>query len=99
MPDAGREDILASHVYPEGLAVQVGKWGNSLAIRLPAAVVEALGLKEGDEIEVEIAGERTFRVARDRTREAALQRLRSLAWKLPPGFKFSRDEANERGGE
>ena len=79
--------------------MQVGKWGNSLAVRLPAAVVEILGLKEGDEIEIEIAGERTLRVGRDRKREEALERLRSLAWKLPPGFKFSRDEANERGGE
>ena len=78
--------------------MQVGKWGNSLAVRLPAAVVEVLGLKEGDEIEIEIAGERALRVERDRTREEALARLRALAWKLPPGFRFSRDEANERGG-
>ena len=79
--------------------MQVGRWGNSLAIRLPAAVVEVLGLKEGDEVQIEIAGERTLRVERDRTREAALETLRALAWKLPPGFKFSRDEANERGGK
>lgn len=78
--------------------MQVGRWGNSLAVRLPAAVVEALGLKEGDEIEIEIAGERAFRVARDRTREEALERLRALARPLPPGFRFSRDEANERDG-
>ena len=79
--------------------MQVGKWGNSLAVRLPAAVVEALGLKEGDEIQIEVAGERTFRVERDRTREEALERLRALAWKLPPGFKFSRGVAEGRGGK
>ena len=79
--------------------MQVGKWGNSLAVRLPAAVVEALGLKEGDEIQIEVAGERTFRVERDRTREEALERLRALRRPLPPGFHFSRDEANERDGE
>ena len=79
--------------------MQVGKWGNSLAVRLPAAVVEILDLKEGDDVEIEIAGERTLRVGRDRKREEALERLRALAWKLPPGFKFSRDEANERGGD
>ena len=28
--------------------MQVAKWGNSLAVRLPSAVVEALDLKEGD---------------------------------------------------
>lgn len=79
--------------------MQVGKWGNSLAVRLPTAVVEALELKEGDEIEIEIAGARTFSVARDRTREEALARLRAFARPMPPGFRFSRDEANERGGE
>ena len=76
--------------------MQIGKWGNSLAVRLPSGVVEMLGLKEGDEIEIEIAGDRTFRVARDRRREAALARLKALQRPLPPGFRFSRDEANER---
>jgi len=48
--------------------VQVSKWGNSLAVRLPAAVVHALGLKEGDEIEISVAGRQDFKVARDRDR-------------------------------
>ena len=74
--------------------MQVGRWGDSLAVRLPAAVVEGLNLREGDEIE--IAGERRFRIDRDCTRETALARLRALSWTLPPGFRLSRDEANER---
>lgn len=78
--------------------MQVGKWGNSLAVRLPAAVVEALQLKEGDEIEIEVAGERRFQVARDLTRKEAIASLKALARPLPPGWRFSRDEANERGG-
>ena len=78
--------------------MQVGKWGNSLAVRLPAAVVEVLNLKEGDEIQIEVAGDRTLRVERDPKREEALARLRALRRPLPPGFRFSRDEANERGG-
>ena len=76
--------------------MQVGRWGNSLAVRLPAKVVEGLGLREGDEIEIEIVGERRFRIDRDRTREDALARLRALNWTVPPGFRLSRDEANER---
>ena len=76
--------------------MQVGKWGNSLAIRLPAAVAEALDLKEGDEIEIRIAGAREFEVSRDRSREKALARLRRLRRPLPPGFSFSRHDANER---
>lgn len=76
--------------------MQVAKWGNSLAVRLPSAVVEALELKEGDQIEIRIAGEREFEVKRDRSKEKALARLRQLRRPLPPGFTFSRDEANER---
>jgi len=76
--------------------VQVGQWGNSLAVRLPARVVEALGLNEGDEIEIEIAGTRAFKVRRDRSREQALEHLKALNWSPPPGFRWSRDEANER---
>lgn len=76
--------------------MQVGKWGNSLAVRLPASVVELLGLKEGDEVEIGIAGERDLRVSRDPRRAEALARLKALSRPLPPGFKFSRDEANER---
>ena len=76
--------------------MQVAKWGNSLAVRLPQAVVEALKLKEGDEIEITIAGRRHFEVARDRSREQALARLREYRGRLPPGFRFDRDEANAR---
>lgn len=76
--------------------MQVAKWGNSLAVRLPAAVVKALGLKEGDEIEIRVAGARTFEIARGRRRQDALDQLRKLRRPLPPGFVFDRDEANER---
>jgi antitoxin MazE len=75
------------------IAMQVAKWGNSLAVRLPRAVVEALKLKEGDEIEITVAGARRFEIARDKRREEALKRLRALRRPLPPGFRFDRDEA------
>jgi antitoxin MazE len=65
-------------------------------MRLPAAIVEALGLKEGDDIEIEIAGTRVFRVGRDNSRAEVLQRLQALQKPLPPGFRFSRDEAHDR---
>jgi antitoxin MazE len=76
--------------------MQVARWGNSLAIRLPAVVVEALDLKEGDQIEIRIAADREFEVKRDTRGEKALARLRRLRRPLPPGFTFSRDEANGR---
>jgi antitoxin MazE len=76
--------------------MRVTKWGNSLAIRLAAAVVEALELKDGDQIELRIAGEREFEVRRDRRREDAIERLRRLRRPLPAGFTFDRNAANER---
>lgn len=76
--------------------MQVAKWGNSLAVRLPAAVVDALDLKDGDQIEIRIAGAREFEVRRDQSKHNALARLRRLRRPLPPGFCFSRDDANER---
>jgi antitoxin MazE len=76
--------------------MQVAKWGNSLAVRLPAVVVEALRLKEGDEIEIHIAGAREFGVGRKPAREDFLNKLRAYRGRLPPDFKFDREEANAR---
>lgn len=76
--------------------MRVSKWGNSLAIRLPSGVVDALHLREGDEIEVTVKGQRAFEVARDTSREEALKRLRALRKPLPAGWRFDRDEANSR---
>ena len=76
--------------------MRVSKWGNSLAIRLPAAVVEALELKEGDDIEIHIADRRRLGVSRKPGREELLTRLRAFRGRLPADFKFDRDEANAR---
>jgi antitoxin MazE len=76
--------------------MQVAKWGNSLAVRLPAAVVEALQLKEGDQIEIRVAQRRAFEVSRDQSRERALARLRKLRRPLPAGFIFDRTDVNVR---
>ncbi|HEY3975426.1 MAG TPA: AbrB/MazE/SpoVT family DNA-binding domain-containing protein [Candidatus Sulfotelmatobacter sp.] len=76
--------------------MRVAKWGNSLAVRLPSAVVEALNLKEGDLIEIQVAGPRNFEVKRDRSREQALAALRKLSRPFPKGFVFNREEAHER---
>lgn len=77
--------------------MQVAKWGNSLAVRLPRSVVKALRLKVGDEIEITVAGARRFKVKRDSSRDEALARLRRFRGRLPADFKFDRAAANERG--
>ncbi|MBW8745692.1 MAG: AbrB/MazE/SpoVT family DNA-binding domain-containing protein [Sphingomonas sp.] len=76
--------------------MQVAKWGNSLAVRLPAAVVEALGLREGDDIELHVADAHSMSVARKPVRDELLKRLRAYRGRLPADFKFDRDEANAR---
>ena len=76
--------------------MQVAKWGNSLAVRLPAAVVDALGLKEGDDIEIAVAGARAFEVSRKPESTEILARLRAYRGQLPADFRFDRLEANER---
>ena len=59
-------------------------------------IMEPLDPKKGDEIEISIAGKREFKIPRDRSKEKALEAIRRLARPLPPGFRFDREEANER---
>jgi antitoxin MazE len=76
--------------------MHVAKWENSLAVRLPAAVVEALELKEADEVEIHVARVRQSGAAPTPARAELLKRLRSFRGCLPADFKFDRDEANAR---
>jgi antitoxin MazE len=76
-------------------SMQVAKWGNSLAVRFPASLVAALNLKEGEEIELHMVGEKSFEVIKKPSREELLSKLRQLRGKLPADFHFDRLEANE----
>ena len=76
--------------------MQVFKMDDSLAVRLPKAVVDELGLKEGDELTIVDVVERTLVVQMEDRRKAALERLATLNRTLPPDYKFDRGEANER---
>ncbi len=77
----------------------ISKWGNSLAVRLPAAVVESLELQEGDEIEIHVTGERSFGIARKPRARELLARLRKFRGRLPADFRFDRLEASARDAE
>jgi len=76
--------------------MRVNKWGNSLAVRLPAMMVTALELREGDDIEIVIDEPRRFALRKKPDTEALFERLRAFRGRLPADFKFSRDEANLR---
>jgi antitoxin MazE len=91
-------DIQLSVFIQWELSMQVSKWGNSLAVRLPAAVVEVLDLKEGDDIEIDVAGKRRFVISRSPSHREVLARLRKYRGQLPADFKFDRLEAYGRRG-
>ncbi|MGB8401888.1 AbrB/MazE/SpoVT family DNA-binding domain-containing protein [Bradyrhizobium sp.] len=75
----------------------ISKWGNSLAVRLPKALVDQLGLKEGDELNVVAVKDGTIAVeTREAQRQRALDNMAARNWTLPEGYRFDREEANER---
>ena len=76
--------------------MRVAKWGNSVAVRLPSAIVDALQLKEGDEVKIHVSVSREFGVAFKSSRNELLTGLRTFRRRLPADFKFDRDEANAR---
>ena len=77
--------------------MRVFKWGNDLAVRLPKALVDQLELKEGDELDIVAAdGSRIEVETREAQRQRALGNLAERNWTLPKGYRFDRDEANER---
>jgi len=76
--------------------MRIARWGNGLAVRLPAVIVEALDLKEGDDIEIHIAGRRSVGMTRRPDRLDLLRRLRGFRGRLPADFKFDRSDANAR---
>lgn len=67
------------------MRLQLAKWGNSLAIRLPKECVLAAGLREGDAIEAEVTsvGEIKLTPAQSFDKAAFLSRLRKLRARMP----------------
>lgn len=76
--------------------MQVSKWGNSLAVRFPAGMVQALDLKEGEEIELHLVGERSFEVIKKASVTELLARLHQYRGRMPTDFHFDRLQANQR---
>lgn len=76
--------------------MRVSRWGNSLAVRLPRALVNDLGLKAGDRLEVVSANPGRLAVARDESRLRAVERMRARALPIPDDYAFDREEANAR---
>ena len=81
------------------MKMQIGRWGNSLAVRLPKVLVERFGLKEGDEIDSDVVAAALAKEDADtveRRRDEAVKRIIARRRPLPPDYKFDREEANAR---
>jgi antitoxin MazE len=76
--------------------MHVAKWGNSLAVRLPKALVDELHLAPGDELEVVSANRKEIVVEKRDRRAEFLKAIAEFNWPLPKGYKFDREEANKR---
>ena len=76
--------------------MQVSKWGNSLAVRLPKKLVEEMGLKHGDELAVVDASKGKVAVEKIDRRAEFLKRMEQFRWSVPEDYKFDREEAHER---
>ena len=76
--------------------MQVSKWGNSLAVRLPKALVDKLGLAEGDNLDIIEADKRLLAVAKAAKTTAVLKELSKFRFDLPAGYGFDREDANNR---
>lgn len=88
-------DILLSEDIRE-IDVLVSRWGNSLGVRLPRALVRGLGLKPGDELEVVSASGARIILAKHDRRARAVERMRARALRRPEGYVFDREETNTR---
>jgi antitoxin MazE len=76
--------------------MQISKWGNSLAIRLPAGLVKDLQLAEGDDVRLSVRSRDEFLISKKPGKDEILAALREYRGRLPKNFKFDRDQANER---
>lgn len=76
--------------------MKIAKWGNSLALRIPAEVVDRLKLAPGDEVQIDVTGDHQFQVSRDLRRQKAIEQLRKMRVLLPADYKFDRDEIYDR---
>jgi antitoxin MazE len=83
-------------MYIRRRIMKFAKWGNSIALRVPAEVVAKLGISVNDEAQIKVTGEYSFEVARDRRRQEAIEKLRNMRFELPDDYVFNREELHER---
>jgi antitoxin MazE len=76
--------------------MQVARWGNSLAVRLPKALVDKMGLKVGDDLTILKASDSVLEVEKADAQRQAVVELDTFSFSLPADYRFNREEANAR---
>jgi len=82
------------------MKMQVGKWGNSLAVRLPKTLTDRFGITEGDEIDtsgIEAVLTEVAEADGVARRLAAIARIREANIVLPADWKLDRNDPDMRG--
>lgn len=75
--------------------LQVAKWGNSLAVRLPANMAKALSVSEGSVLHAEVLGLQMLRIvprSKPPGRSAFVAGLRILHQQVPVTQPIARDD-------
>jgi antitoxin MazE len=68
------------------MELQVGKWGNSLALRLPSEVVKRMNLQEGARVQLSMDSRGAALLTNERPpfdKEGYLRRVRELTDNMP----------------
>jgi antitoxin MazE len=78
------------------MELQVNRWGNSLAVRLPQELVRQLGLHEGDKVQAEALGRAHLGLYVKsgvlEKRKEWIENLRKLQENMPVTQPLSKDE-------
>jgi antitoxin MazE len=78
--------------------LQINRWGNSLALRLPAQVVRQMGLREGSQLSAELTAEGELKLTPQAphrpaaTREQLLEQIAQLHRQVPISPPVPREE-------
>ena len=78
----------ANDLPAQGLELNVSRWGNSLAVRLPVALARQLGVGEGDVLQVQAGDDCSLQLRARRSRpklskQELIQRMREHLATMP----------------
>lgn len=77
--------------------MEVVRWGKDLAVHIPPETAEALGLQEGDNVQI-VSVTKLMTPEREQARHDALARLSSFRVTLPDNWKLDRTRRTRGSG-